>query len=185
MTYRELLDLFLQSRSSTIVRFNEGGENLPPAGMVARLTGIWTAGKGETATIASLRFSFSEFASNNVNFDVYDPAPESQPWQVKHLSADGTLEIVIAEEEAAAGSFLLDGEIRWFDVLESNEIRESSEDERIGAKEHNIQKVDTIRKNMVKAIWNELDVTDPNCVKYRSLASKIDEAIQNCIDRLI
>lgn len=30
MTYRELLDLFLQSRSSTIVRFNEGGENLPP-----------------------------------------------------------------------------------------------------------------------------------------------------------
>ena len=95
------------------------------------------------------------------------------------------MEIVIAEEEAAAGSFLLDSEIRWFDVLESNEIRESSEDERIGAKEHNIQKVDTIRKNMVKAIWNELDVTDPNWVKYRSLASKIDEAIQNCIDRLI
>ena len=39
MTYRELLDLFLQSRSSTIVRFNEGGVNLPLAGIVARRDG--------------------------------------------------------------------------------------------------------------------------------------------------
>lgn len=185
MTYRELLHSFMQSRASTIVRFKEAGGNLPPAGMIAKLDGIWTAGKGEAAKVTSLRFSFSGFAGNNVNFDVYDPASESQPWQMKYLSADGILDVAMTDKEEEIGSLYLDSEILWFDVLGLNEICECSEQERISAKAYNIKKVDEIRKKMVDAIWNELDTADPNCVRYRSLASKMDEAIQNCIDRLI